>query len=217
MIKAFNYIKNKILWKLMPISRDQLINKLIEKYYFKNYLEIGIDNGSNFIKIVCDNKDSVDPAEGAYNYAKPKYKMTSDDFFKKIGNDKLYDIIFIDGLHESEQVDRDIQNSLKHLKNNGFIILHDCNPIKRVHQIVPRVSKLWNGDVWKSIVKFRNENNEYGCLTIDSDQGLGLISKRIKVDLFKLEDDLDFKNLKNNRESWLGLTSYKKFTEKFLN
>ena len=88
--------------------------------------------------------------------------MTSGDFFKKIENDKLYEIIFIDGLHKSEQVVRNI-------KNIGFIILHDCNPIKVVYQLVPRSPKLWNGDVLKSIVKFRSINNEYGCLTIDSD------------------------------------------------
>ena len=116
-------------------------------------------------------KESVDPAEGEYQYAQPTYKFTSDVFLNKIVNKKTkYDIIFIDGLHHEDQVDRDIQNSIKHLNENGFIILHDCNPINESHQIVPRISKLWNGDVWKSIVKFRASKNDLGCITINSDQ-----------------------------------------------
>ena len=210
--KLYFFIKNKINFILMPISRDKLINELISKFGFKSYLEIGIDNGSNFEKINCLKKESVDPAEGEYQYAQPTYKFTSDVFFNKIVSKKTkYDIIFIDCLHHEDQVDRDIQNSIKHLNENGFIILHDCNPIKEVHQIVPRISKIWNGDVWKSIVKFRSENNQFGCLTIDSDQGLGVISKRIKVEQLILKDELDYKSLKNNREQFLGLIPYKEF------
>ena len=37
--------------------------------------------------------------------------MTSDEFFKQ--NEDTYDVIFIDGLHTSDAVYRDINNSLK--------------------------------------------------------------------------------------------------------
>lgn len=78
--KLYFFIKNKIEWYLMPISRDKLINELISTFGFNSYLEIGIDNGSNFEKINCMIKESVDPAEGIYQYAQPTYKYTSDDF-----------------------------------------------------------------------------------------------------------------------------------------
>lgn len=133
-------------------------------------------------------------------------------FYNKIVNKSTkYDIIFIDGLHHEDQVDRDIQNSIKHLNENGFIILHDCNPINESHQIAPRISKLWNGDVLKSIVKFRASKNDLGCITINSDQGLGVISKRLTKNNITLKNDLTYENLEKNRDSWLGLISYNEF------
>ena len=52
--------------------------------------------------------------------------MTSDAFF--LQNKQLFDLIFIDGLHHSHQVLRDINNALRWLSPSGTIVLHDCNP-----------------------------------------------------------------------------------------
>ena len=57
----------------------------------------------------------IDPVEGG------THKMTSDEFFYN-NNDK-FDIIFIDGLHQYEQVIKDVKNSLNCLTKNGII---DC-------------------------------------------------------------------------------------------
>ncbi len=73
------------------------------------------------------NGDAVDPVvEVNVRCPEINYEMTSNEFFalEKIQN-KKYDVIFIDGLHETTQVDIDIQNSLKHLNEGGFILLHD--------------------------------------------------------------------------------------------
>ena len=43
-------------------------------------------------------------------------KKTSDEFFES--NKKNFDIIFIDGLHEYDQVKRDIKNSIKFLNKD---------------------------------------------------------------------------------------------------
>ena len=41
--------------------RFDMINKIIEKYGFKKYLEIGVCNPSDwFIKIISERKDGVD-------------------------------------------------------------------------------------------------------------------------------------------------------------
>lgn len=193
------------------IYRFELINFLIDKFNFKNYLEIGLDTGINFNQIKCQNKVSVDPALPPYEYVTPTYKMTSDEFFSEVSNQlELFDIIFIDGLHESKQVDRDIENSLNHLSDGGFIIVHDCNPMKEVHQHIPRVSKMWSGDVWKSIVKFRNGVSDHGCVVIDIDYGLGVISNRIpKSD--KMRYRLNYQSLEDNRVNYLGLIGVEEF------
>ncbi|MEN8250743.1 MAG: class I SAM-dependent methyltransferase [Bacteroidota bacterium] len=168
-------IFDKILGrKKHEFKRHDLINMLIDHFLYKRYLEIGVDKSANFTSIRCESKTSVDPAEGLYAHAKPTYQITSDEFFRNVAPTlEKFDIIFIDGLHHHKQVNRDIENSLKYLNENGSIVLHDCNPAKEIHQSVPRKSTLWNGDVWKSIVEFRNTNKELGCLVIDTDYGLG--------------------------------------------
>ena len=186
--------------------RHELINYLIQQYNLKNYLEIGIDNGFNYNKIICTNKISVDPASGQYSYATPTFKMTSDDFFKHKAKDcGLFDIIFIDGLHHSDQVDKDIANSISNLSAGGFIILHDCNPLKKEDQIIPRNKPgRWNGDVWKSIVTFRNSNSKLGCIVLNTDEGLGIISDRIPKNK-KFNYNLEYELLEQNRKEYLGL------------
>ena len=52
-----------------------------------------------------------------------KFKMTSDDFFKK--NDKYFDLIYVDGDHSSDQVKIDLINSWNALKDGGFLVLDD--------------------------------------------------------------------------------------------
>ena len=52
-----------------------------------------------------------------------KYKMTSNEFFKK--NHKHFDLIFIDGDHSCDQVKIDLINSWNILNNGGFLVLDD--------------------------------------------------------------------------------------------
>ena len=193
------------------MMRWDLINFLIKKFNYKQYLELGIAGGECFSKIEIEKKISVDPALDKYSHSMPTYKITSDEFFEKISKlviKERYDIIFIDGLHHSDQVDNDISNSLNHLNDNGTIVLHDCNPLVEKHQRVPRQSSAWNGDVWKSIVKFRSTNNGNGCV-IPTDEGLGIINKNIHYPFkLKLPEELNWKWLTENREDALGLISF---------
>ena len=199
------------------MNRTELINKLIQKYNYQRYLEIGVDNGWCFNQIQCAHKDGVDPGSddgvtdhGGDNNFKTKitYPTTSDEFFKKHAPFlEKYDIIFIDGLHHSDQVDKDIQNSLKYLNEGGSIILHDCNPLSKESQIVPRIQTDWHGDVWKSIIKYRNEN-DIGCITINTDCGLGVINSNLpKGPMFKSPGKLTYEWLEKNRTEALHLVS----------
>lgn len=202
------------------MNRVSLINYFIEKFNLSSYLEIGVAKGGTFGSVSCAQKESVDPADNFYSDAKPTHKMTSDEFFESIkGSGKKWDIIFIDGLHESQQVNRDIENSIRHLSEKGFIILHDCNPLRYEYQVVPdprpRRGTPWNGDVWRSVVKFRNENKDYGCSVIDYDEGLGIISSRLPVTNIEAPETLDYKSLELNRHTLLGLVD-KKLVSDFL-
>ena len=178
--KRFNYD-----WSNYP-GRFEIIQKIIDKKKYENYLEIGCDKDSNFSKIKVKNKIGVDPLSGG------NLKMTSNDFFKN--NKTFFDCIFIDGLHIYEQVRKDILNSIKFLNPNGIIILHDCMPLKIWNQIVPKMYGHWNGDVWKAIVEARTMK-DIDTYTCKADHGLGMIFKRKNKNLLSL-DITNFKKLK---------------------
>lgn len=163
-------------------QRWELMNYLIKKYKLINYLEIGVNDGLCIRQIIAPHKDGVDPHPGSEvgGAVVPEinYPISSDDFFELIkGHDIKYDMIFIDGLHHAEQVDKDVQNALNHITDSGFIILHDCNPLVYEMQIVPRETGLWNGDVWKSITKLRCSNPNLEVCVVDMDWGVGVIKK----------------------------------------
>lgn len=199
--------------KIKPY-RSELIQKLINKHGYKSYLEIGIDNGKNFKSINCKTKISVDPAVGQYSHARPTYRMTSDQYFEK--HDEKFDIIFIDGLHESGQVYRDIINSLNILNENGTIICHDLNPIEEIHQVVPRhkIPKVcWNGDCWKAWIKLRCDRSDLDMFVIDADHGLGVIKYGTQQVLDKKDIVLEYQQFDINRKTWLNLISQKQFEQ----
>jgi hypothetical protein len=175
------------------MHRADVINHIIKTsdYDYRNYLEIGVRFPKDtFNKINIEHKDGVDPAPRG---PEVNYPITSDKFFEFIKGreDIKYDVIFIDGLHLEEQVDKDIQNSLNHLTNNGVIVMHDCNPINEFRQRdvyeVNGEFPAWNGTVWKSWVKMRCTRLDLKMFVIDTDHGCGVI-RRGKQKLWDKDD-----------------------------
>lgn len=193
-------------------TRSDIINYCISKFGFKDYLEIGVSIGVNIQSINVQNKDGVDPGVGNYSELTPlvNYKMTSDDFFEKIKDtEKKYDFIFIDGLHETDQVDKDINNAFKHLRENGIIMLHDTVPSSFEAQIVPRTQRRWNGDVWKSVVKIRFNNPNCTVMTLDLDEGCTLIKRgnQVLYNETSLDEALKYSYFEQNKVKLLNIVS----------
>jgi hypothetical protein len=115
----------------------------------------------------------------------------------------------------AEQVKKDIKNSLDILNDNGVIILHDCNPRTKGHQVVPQQQEEWNGDVWKAILFFRMNLDGYEIFTVDTDFGCGVIQKRISKYSNKLItnklNQIDYNYFASNRKKILNLISVKQF------
>lgn len=198
------------------MNRIQLINHYLSKKDLKKYLEIGVYKGHSYNGVNAEIKDSVDPDMDS----PALYHITSDEFFKNVAStlDYKYDVIFIDGLHHTDQVDKDIENSLKFLEDDGVIILHDCNPISEMRQRVPADFDIWehgwNGDVWKSVVKFRKNNShlKYKIFVIDEDEGLGVIKNgRGKELKLEIPNNLNYEFLENNRKELLNILTSKEF------
>ena len=204
------------------VYRYDLINQLIQKFGFKNYLEIGVSDPSEcFNNVICENKMGVDPGlEFPDNPV--KYPMTSDNFFLQLENGKLdldpgfrWDIIFIDGLHISTQVMKDVINSLYHLNPNGYILLHDCNPetyfMQREDYYIDGVQHPWNGTVWKVIYNLRATRDDLQVCTVNTDWGVGVI-RRGNFNPIKFDNPFyEYNQMSNFRRRDLGIIEVHEF------
>jgi len=194
------------------MMRWDIINHLIDKNNYKSYLEIGVqDYTSNCEKITAEYKIAIDPA--------PRNKCdfigTSDEYFAQLSLETKFDIVFIDGLHLSEQVNKDIENSLKHLNPKGTIVLHDCNPTTESMQVRNDHGGPWTGDVWKSIFKYRFKS-DLDVYVIDTDYGCGIITKGTQI-LSSIEyndSNLTWDTLEFNKKEMLNLISVEEFLNK---
>ena len=197
----YNFTENFYRW--------DLIEYLIKKNNYKNYLEIGCDKNQLFSKVNIDNKIGVDPVSGG------NVRKTSDDFFKE--NKSNFDIVFIDGLHTYEQVKKDILNSVNCLLDEGIILVHDCMPDSLGKQAVPRYKMQWNGDVWKAIVDLRQQEN-LEIYTCEIDQGIAIIKKEKNTSILKLDkpiNKLKFKDYFNNYKEYMRVISLEEFKKIF--
>lgn len=152
-------------WSNKP-NRIALVNLLVHDKLDGDYLEIGCDTNALFDSVPLLRKIGVDPLQGG------TLRIESDDFFKK--NEILFDVIFIDGLHEYEQVRRDVVNSMRFLKPGGWVGLHDVLPRNWVEEHVPRIGEgSWSGDVWKVAFELAStEGIDFRILNID--RGVGV-------------------------------------------
>jgi hypothetical protein len=197
------------------MTRTEIINALIDKHGYEDYLEIGVNTpaqpGYNWEGVKAKVKHGVDPNVDT------TYRMTSDEFFEKYTTRK-YDIVFVDGLHIFEQVYRDIVNSLKLLTPNGTIVVHDCNPVTEITQRRERASDAWHGDVWKAIVKLRMEEIGLTIHTVDTDEGCAIIRKgsQILLPVSPDEDPCDYSFLERRRVEALNLIGVEEFKRLYL-
>lgn len=206
-------------------SRTETINLLLSKLNRDtNYLEIGTRNPEhNFNHINATQKYSVDPGV-EFKKNPVDFKLTSDAFFEKLDKGEIlskelrFDLIFIDGLHLAEQVDKDIQNALRYIKEDGFIVLHDCNPPTEWHAretYAYRYSPaggIWNGTTWKAFLKWR-ANTEISSCCVDTDWGMGILSKTYNLgEPNKTSNEFyEFDTLNKNRKALLNLHTFSEF------
>lgn len=150
----------------------KFLNYLIEKFEFKSYLEIGVANGVSYNLVECDNKDGCDPYtdNSTFDFIPSEqtdfvsYRMTSDEMYERMPDDKKYDLIFVDGLHSELQSKKDLINSLKHINKNGLVVMHDALPRTKATAQEERIMDEWYGCVYKSIYDLNKIGGRYACV-----------------------------------------------------
>ncbi|RFD27131.1 biotin carboxyl carrier protein [Mycobacterium uberis] len=207
-------IANAFIWRIIEeswnnvqfhlnrrMNRIRVVRRALEGRTAPFYLEVGVSHGFAFRHIAADEKVAVDPAfklsarsrrlAAAQARATHYFETTSDAFFANetaLLERHAIDVALIDGLHVYEQVVRDVENTLRYLRDDGVIVLHDCNP-KLASAGFPATSYadfraqnhwwegLWCGDVWKAIVHLRSTRTDLRIAVLDCDFGVGIIRK----------------------------------------
>ncbi len=197
------------------MNRIEIINGLIRKNNYKSYLEIGVQGGDCFRAIECNNKTGVDPDPASA----ATHIMTSNEFFKPEQKGVLplkFDIIFIDGLHHSNQVIDDILNSLRALNKGGTIVMHDCLPTSKRMQEIPLQEQCeWTGDVWRAYLDFRTKINDLEMCVVNCDWGCGVIRPGSQ-ELAQAPSFPTYEEFQENKQEWMNIISPEQFKKKYL-
>lgn len=163
-----------------PLMRWDVLNAIAQRISATRYLEIGVSNGECMRRIRVEHKWGVDPNPQveAVKAADFFVAKTSLEFFELNQEDlweQRFDLIFIDGHHEAEQVFLEVEQALACLRPNGVIVLHDCNPTTEAMQDMTNPHGEWTGDVWKTVVRIR-QLGQWGALrVVDADYGIGIL------------------------------------------
>ncbi|MBI1314867.1 hypothetical protein GC176_26525 [bacterium] len=186
------------------VKRWQVIQTVITALDAQTYLEIGVEQGTNFELVRAPMMLGVDPVPAMprvrtlLHYGVVQYfSSRSDDFFTAeagLLEQHPPDVVFIDGKHTFEQSLRDVENCLRFLSPGGVILMHDCNPRSAVmatpansmEEVVElaRQGRLpgwtgkwegWTGDVWKTIATLRATRSDLRVCVLDCDFGIGVV------------------------------------------
>ena len=191
------------------MNRIEAVQQALDGRVQRVYLEIGVSHGWAFGRISADEKIAVDPAfklsarsrrlADAKARATHYFETTSDAFF---ANETAFlkqhgiDVALIDGLHTYGQVVRDVDNTLRYLRDDGVIVLHDCNPANasiafpatsyadfraqnRWRNLLSLTLPPWSGDVWKAIVYLRSTRHDLRIAVLKCDFGVGIGTKGV--------------------------------------
>jgi glycosyltransferase involved in cell wall biosynthesis len=153
-------------------ERSQIINELTKPY--NKYLEIGVEYGHTFNNTHFIDKIGVDPDPKFVPNNGKLIHLTSDEYFNNNSNSNydLFDCIFIDGMHQTEYVLRDINNSICALNEDGIIFIDDILPFTYNEQLkipikhyyengILKYGESWTGDVWKVIYHILKKYRKY--------------------------------------------------------
>jgi len=150
---------DKPLFNTKLSNRYDIINKLTKPSDI--YLEIGVEYGECFNNVHFLDKTGVDPDPKFKPGIGQLFTLTSDQFFNS-ERQRIYDVIFIDGMHQAEYILKDINNSIRCLADDGLIFIDDILPFNYNEQLkipikhyyengILKYAENWTGDVWKVI------------------------------------------------------------------
>jgi hypothetical protein len=199
------------------MNRIDIIQSFINKLGAKAYLEIGVQGGSCFEAIKCEKKVGVDPDESS----RATVKLTSDEYFNRHNKmdarteKEFFDVIFIDGLHHADQVEKDILNALEHLNEGGVICVHDNLPTNKFMQEIPQQPSHneWTGNGWETWVKLRQTRSDLEMYVVNTDWGVGVIKRGTQTPVV-INLPITWENYAVHSSEWSNVISVDQFKHK---
>ena len=198
------------------VTRSDLLNEIATKINAKSYLEIGVQTGATFHRVEVSEKVGVDPDPTS----RASLHITSDFYFDILDENKKFDLIYVDGLHEWQTALRDIKNAVRHLSENGVIVVDDIAPKRESHQTRKPTHIYWTGDVWIAwLIATTDLREEFDLFSVDLAFGQGIIipkkfgtsKQEKKVD--QLPNSMNWKYYEQNHTQFHNMISFEEFKE----
>ena len=203
--------------------KEDIINRLGEKYNYKNYLEISTrGTGHSFDKVKLENKDCLNYSVSIYKDIKNRDHdivcLNYDQHLERLKNQK-FDIILVDSYHTVEHTLRDLETALQLVSDKGIIVVHDCNPPSE-NLIGEFTWGCWSGQSYEAFILFRQNYPEMETFVIEVDYGCGIVRPNKKQNN-DIPIDIDLSRLKEwnyfypNRQQFLNLITVNDFILRF--
>lgn len=174
-----------------PVSRNGVVQAILNLFENPNYLEIGVNQGNTFNALKAGTKVAVDPKflfdheEVAATVPGTSFwETTSDDYFGRIATPETkFDVIYLDGLHTSEQTIRDLINAISFLKGDGVVVIDDVFPCSYIASLENRnhsrilsratvgTSSPWMGDVYRLVFFVETFCQQFSYATVNNNHG----------------------------------------------
>lgn len=189
------------------MKRNEVVQAVLNCFSAPTYLEIGVFEGGTFHKVNAAEKVAIDPhfrfdvsVARVANENSEYHAMTSDQYFAA-SHDRLFDVIFLDGMHTFEQTLRDLMNASTRLAPGGVIIIDDVRPSSysaslpslrqlKVVKATLKDDNNWMGDVYRLVYFVDSFMPSYDYATVVENHGQLLMwrAARSNVQERSLED-----------------------------
>ncbi len=206
------------------VSRNQVVQSVLDLFEAPRYLEVGVNQGVTFKALKAATKVAVDP-KFLFDFkceAGPNvhfHETTSDDYFGRIATPgTAFDVIYLDGLHTSEQTIRDLVNAFTFLKHDGVIVIDDVFPSsyiaslpERQHTRVVRQATAdplgaWMGDVFRLVFFVETFCQQYSYATINNNHGQLVLWREPRIAVpertLRQVSDKDYKDMFLERDTF---------------
>lgn len=172
-----------------PVSRNGVVQSVLDLFDAPDYLEVGVNRGVTFNALKAATKVAVDPKflfdfEAGSSDTISFHETTSDEYFSQIATrDTAFDVIYLDGLHTSEQTIRDLVNAFAFLKPEGVIVIDDVFPSSYIASLPERndtriirkatadPSGAWMGDVFRLVFFVETFCQQFSYSTVNNNHG----------------------------------------------